>query len=138
MTSPIQSILAAYDAAFAEKFGAKAPIVPGKDAKLAQQLLAQYSPEQLGKWLPRFFASSDPFICGSSYSFGVFAACVGKIIAKAPGVVPAVAPDGRKADAVAQALDTQRRRAEMTAAGMDAAAVEAVFEAEYQVRRGMA
>lgn len=37
--------------------------------------------------------------------------------------------------AVAQSIDTRRRRAQMLAEGMSDEAVEAVFEAEYEARR---
>lgn len=77
---PIKELLSYFDQRFRARFGQPAPIVPGKDAKKAQGLLAVYAIEDLRRWIDAFFASFDQFICGSTYSFGVFASCIGKLI----------------------------------------------------------
>lgn len=82
-TTPIAAVLGAYDRAYQIRFGVRAPIVRGKDAKLAQRLLALYSVEQLAEWLDVFFRVRDPFIQSSGYTFAVFAACIGTVIAAA-------------------------------------------------------
>lgn len=80
MAHDIKALLSRYDEAYQRKFGVRAPIRPGKDAALAKQLLARYSVDQVGPWVDRFFESRDPFILRSGYTFGVFVACVGKLI----------------------------------------------------------
>lgn len=77
-----RDILSAYDHAFRERFGFPAPISGAKDAKLAKGLIERgYELSDLTRWLAAFFASTDEFIRGSTYSFGVFVSCLGKLIA---------------------------------------------------------
>ena len=82
--NPVHALMATYDRLFCGKFGYPAPIVRGKDHKLAKQLLERYDGGQLGEWLERFFSMDDAFIQQSGYTFGVFSACLGKIITAAP------------------------------------------------------
>lgn len=81
MAHTIKALLSAYDSAYRRKFGVPAPIVGAKDAALAKRLLARYSSDQLAGWVERFFELPDPFIMQSGYTFGVFASCLGKVIA---------------------------------------------------------
>lgn len=78
---PISGLLTEYDGAYQRRFNVPAPIVRGKDQKLAKQLLDRYSLEQLTGWLQTFFTMRDPFVQQSGYTFGVFVACIGKVIA---------------------------------------------------------
>ena len=77
-----RDLLSAYDHAFRERFGFPAPINGGKDAKLAKGLIERgYELSDLTRWLAAFFASTDEFINGTTYGFGVFCSCLGKLIA---------------------------------------------------------
>lgn len=70
----IQQLLTAYDQGYQARFpGEKPRIVPGKDAKLAKDLLAIKSLETLSSYFPRFFASTDPLIVNAGYTFAIFA-----------------------------------------------------------------
>lgn len=82
--NPVHALISKYDELFQAKFGSPAPIVRGKDHKLAKQLLARYDLERLYEWLERFFIMDDAFIRQSGYTFGVFCACLGKIITARP------------------------------------------------------
>lgn len=79
--SPVHVVLRAYDDGYRVRFNVPAPISGGKDARLAKQLLAKYELERLLAWLRLFFTTRDTFIENSGYTFGVFAACIGKLIA---------------------------------------------------------
>jgi len=84
---PIKDLLSYFDQGFRARFGKPAPIVPGKDAKKAKELLEVYALADLRRWIDAFFESFDQFIRNSTYGFGVFASCVGKLIAaESPGV----------------------------------------------------
>src|SRR5688572_22432741 len=86
MVNPVQQLIEEFNEAFLDKFGTKAPIVRGKDHKLAKLLLERYELDQLKGWAWKFFTVDDAFIKQSGYSFGVFSACLGKVItAKAHG-----------------------------------------------------
>lgn len=86
-----RALLETYDRYYRRRFGQPAPIVRGKDGALAARLLSRYAMADLDRWLQRFFITLDPFITGSTYGFGVFAACIGKLIAAdRPG--PVVSP----------------------------------------------
>ena len=76
-----KALLTAYDQTYQRQFGVPAPIVGAKDAKLAKTLLSRYTLAQLETWLDMFFRVPDPFIRQSGYTFGVFHACLGKVIA---------------------------------------------------------
>ena len=80
MAHAIKALLSHYDAAYTEKFGVRYPLNPGKDPALAKYLLSLYSVEQLCAWIDQFFESDDAFIQQSGYTFGVFRACLSKII----------------------------------------------------------
>ena len=79
MTTP-KDLLTLYDQGFRTKFHVAAPIVAGKDAKLAEGLLRHYSLAQLTRWLDRFFVSRDRVILQSGFTFGAFVSGVGRII----------------------------------------------------------
>lgn len=72
--------MAIFDEAYLATFGAHAPFTRGKDGKLAQQLVERYELRQIREWIPMFFEMRDPFIEQSGYTFGVFVACLGKVI----------------------------------------------------------
>jgi hypothetical protein len=78
--NPVHALISEYDQAFEEKFGTRAPVVRGKDHKLAKQLLDRYELDRLREWVWRFFLMEDAFIKQSGYTFGVFASCIGKVI----------------------------------------------------------
>lgn len=78
--NPVHQLISEYDEAFSEKFGTRAPVVRGKDHRLAKQLLERYELDQLRGWVWKFFAVDDAFIKQSGYTFGVFSACLGKVI----------------------------------------------------------
>ena len=86
--TPIKALLTAYDTAYQAHHGVKAPIVGAKDAALAKRLLGLYSAADLIRWLETFFTMRDPFIQQSGHTFGVFSACIGKVIAAAPKATP--------------------------------------------------
>lgn len=80
----IQELISEYDRAFEDKFGQPAPVVRGKDHKLAKQLLERYELDNLRVWVWRFFKVDDAFIKQSGYTFGVFSSCIGKVITATP------------------------------------------------------
>lgn len=82
MAHSIKALLSHFDAAFKRKFGERAPIIGGKDSALAKRLLAIYSLDRLKELVDQFFASVDPFIQQSGYSFGAFHSQIGKLIAE--------------------------------------------------------
>jgi len=57
-----------------------APINWPKDMKLAQTLLKDYTPQQLGQLVEHMFVIEDEWIRNSGLTFGVFYACLGKIL----------------------------------------------------------
>jgi hypothetical protein len=76
-----KSVLLHYDDAFKRHHdGWAAPINWPKDMKLAKQLRERYTPEQLTALVDHFFVIEDAFIKQSGYTFGVFFACIGKIV----------------------------------------------------------
>jgi hypothetical protein len=84
---PIRDLLTYFDQAHRARFGKPYRVLGGKDSKLAKDLLAVYSMADLCRWIDAFFASFDQFIRNSTYAFGVFASCVGKLIAaESPGI----------------------------------------------------
>ena len=80
MAHAIKALLSHYDEAYQRKFGARYPISPSKDCALAKRLLGLYTAEQLEGWMEQFFDSHDAFILQSGYTFGVFSACLSKVI----------------------------------------------------------
>jgi len=90
--SDIPTLLGAYDRGFQAKFSEKAPIVPGKDAKLAKELIARYGMERLQAWLVRFWATTDPFIIQMGYTFSAFYMGIGKMITAKQAAPPRVEP----------------------------------------------
>lgn len=85
---PIREVLTNFDQAHRVRFGKPYRILKGKDPKTAKDLLdVPYSVDDLARWSTAFFESFDPFIRNSTYGFGVFASCLGKLIAaESPGV----------------------------------------------------
>lgn len=81
MAHAIKALLSHYDEAFTRKFGARAPIRT-KDAALAKRLLGLYTLEQLQGWVDQFFEMDDAWIQQTGYSFGVFSACLAKVIVR--------------------------------------------------------
>ena len=76
-----KELLAIYDAAHRNHFdGTPAPIVGKKDGPLAARLLKRYEYDRLAIWVQLYFVIPDPFIQRGGYTFGVFSACIGKII----------------------------------------------------------
>lgn len=78
---PIRDLLTYFDQAHRVRFGKPYRVLGGKDSKLAKELLAVYVMADLQRWIDAFFASFDQFIRNSTYGFGVFASCIGKLIA---------------------------------------------------------
>lgn len=78
---PIRDLLTYFDQAYRVRFGKPYRVLGGKDSKLAKELLTVYSMADLQRWIDAFFASFDQFIRNSTYAFGVFASCIGKLIA---------------------------------------------------------
>ena len=84
---PIRELLTYFDQAYRARFGKPYRVLGAKDSKLAKELLAVYAMDDLRRWVDAFFASFDQFIRNSTYGFGVFASCLGKLIAgENPGV----------------------------------------------------
>lgn len=84
---PIKDLLSYFDRAYRARFGKPYRVLGGKDSKLAKELIAVYEIVDLHRWIDAFFISFDQFIRNSTYSFGVFASSVGKLIAaESPGV----------------------------------------------------
>jgi hypothetical protein len=79
LANVIKALLSYYDALYQEKFGARYPVT-AKDCALAKRLLGLYSLEQLTGWIDRFFDTDDAWIKQTGYSFGVFSACLPKVI----------------------------------------------------------
>jgi hypothetical protein len=90
---PTRDLLNFFAAEYFRKFQLAAPITWKKDSALAARLLAQYSPEQLHRFVRCYFEVPDHFIRQSGYTFGVFSACIGKVMLYATrassGVTPA-------------------------------------------------
>ena len=80
MPNHIKALLSHYDEAYVKHMGVRS-LIGAKDAALAKRLLARYSLEQLTGWVDQFFVMADPFIEQSGYTFGVFSACLPKVIA---------------------------------------------------------
>lgn len=78
---PIRDLLTYFDQAHRVRFGKPYRVLGGKDSKIAKDLLAVYEAVDLRRWIDAFFVSFDQFIRNSTYSFGVFASCLGKLIA---------------------------------------------------------
>ncbi len=89
--SDITALLTAYDQGYTAKFGDRPRIVPGKDAKLAQDLLKLKSLETLTGYFPRFFASTDELIVKAGYTFAIFAFRI-NALATAKASQPAAEP----------------------------------------------
>lgn len=88
---PIKELLSYFDQAFRVRFGQPYRVLGGRDSKLAKGLLETYPMADLCRWIDAFFESFDQFIRNSTYGFGVFASCVGKLIAAekpAPNIKP--------------------------------------------------
>ena len=76
-----KTLLTRFDTAHRNQFdGTPAPIVGKKDGPLAARLLKTYQDEQLARWVELYFVIPDTFIQRGGYTFGVFSACIGKII----------------------------------------------------------
>lgn len=90
MAHTIKALLTQFDDAYTRKYGVKAPIIGSKDAPLAKRLLGLYTPEQLSHWIDVFFTMRDPFIERSGHTFGVFSACIAKVIAASTPVKTSV------------------------------------------------
>ena len=75
-----RDLLAVYDAEYRKRFNTAAPIVGKKDAPLAARLLKLYSFDELSSWVRLYFDVPDKFIQNSGYTFGVFSACIAKVI----------------------------------------------------------
>lgn len=101
-------LLRAYDERFRSRFGVPAPIIGGKDAKIAKALLARYDIDELARWLDDFFATDDPFISASTYGLGVFQSVLGKLIAARSA--PMAAQARRAVQAAADAEWLARRK----------------------------
>lgn len=78
---PIRDLLTYFDQAYRRRFGKPYRVLGGRDAKLAQQLLAVYEMSDLQRWIDAFFETFDQFIRNSTYGFNVFSSCIGKLIA---------------------------------------------------------
>ena len=89
--SEITLLLTAYDQGYTAKFGDRPRIVPGKDAKLAQDLLKLKSLETLTGYFPRFFASREKLIVEAGYTFAIFAFRI-NALATAKASQPAAEP----------------------------------------------
>ncbi len=84
---PIKDLLTYFDQAYRVRFGKPYRVLGGKDSKTAKELLEVYEAADLRRWIDAFFQSFDRFIKDSTYSFGVFGSCVGKLIAaESPGL----------------------------------------------------
>ena len=79
--SEVQQLLKTYDEMYHGALGESAPIVWGRDGKLAKELLATYPYAKLAKWLRDFFASTDRFIREGGFTFPSFHYNLGKLIA---------------------------------------------------------
>lgn len=90
---PVREVLTNFDHAHRARFDGKPyRVIKGKDPKTAKDLLdVPYSVDDLARWSTAFFESFDPFIRNSTYSFGVFASCIGKLIA-ADSPAPQIKP----------------------------------------------
>jgi hypothetical protein len=81
MADPLRAILIHYDVTFREHHdGWPAPIQGAKDVKLIKKLRATYTDEQIRALIDHYFVIRDPFIAKGGYTFGVFYACIGKIL----------------------------------------------------------
>ncbi len=107
--SDITALLTAYDRGYTAKFGDRPRIVPGKDAKLAKDLLAIKPLETLTGYFPRYFASRDPLIVASGYTFAMFAYRI-NALAQGKAIPPRVEPTPEQV-AGAQAFFQAQREA---------------------------
>lgn len=79
--NPVRIALSAFDAKFREKFTDAAPLTPGKDGTIMKRLVGTYGIERVVQLIEAFFDSEDAFITSSTYSVGVFASQIGRLIA---------------------------------------------------------
>jgi hypothetical protein len=107
MAHAIKALLTHYDAAFRKRFNEKYPVT-AKDAALAKRLLGIYELEQLTEWVDKFFELDDAWIKQTGYSFGVFSACLPKVIARSVPKEPK-APWTEEQIDHACAIQTQRQ-----------------------------
>lgn len=127
---PIKALLSLYDEAYQRLYGVRAPIVSGKDAKLAASV-QQYTLAQHAEYLEAFMAHPDPFIQQSGHTFGVYVSCLGKLIAfverrkRNTRVPPAPVVELAKSMARQRAAELdeghawlREREAQLTAAGL--------------------
>jgi hypothetical protein len=84
-TAPTRALLTQFDSLHHAKFGTKAAIRAGKDAKLLAELWRQRQgdPVTVEALMTLFFAASDPFIQNAGYTVGVFVSQIGKLLPKA-------------------------------------------------------
>jgi hypothetical protein len=78
---PIRDVLAFFDAEYQRHAGTRYPVNRGKDTKLAKDLLAIYTADQLRTFIAAFFEMDDEFITTAGHSIGVFRGCLPKVIA---------------------------------------------------------
>jgi len=76
----LKDLIKTFILAFEDKFGTKPVIYRGKDGMLLKKLAAQVGQERTKALIHRFFDSDDEFVRNSSYTVGVFASVINKLL----------------------------------------------------------
>jgi hypothetical protein len=98
------SLLATFVLGFERRFGRRPAITRGKDAHLLRELEGQTGRETVEQMLDWFWRTQDPWIVGTGYTVGVFAACFNKLQLTYRG-----APSTARTEQTTQLADIRRR-----------------------------
>lgn len=83
-SAPTRELLSYFDALHVSRFGERAVIQGGKDAKLIAGLATSHGAERVKELMAVFFQVRDPFVAQAGYTVGVFVSQAGKLIARYP------------------------------------------------------
>lgn len=81
-SAPTRELLTAFDQLHENRFGHRAVIQGGKDAKLLAGLCQSHGAEVVHALIQDFFASKDRFILDAGFTVGVFVSQAGKLLAR--------------------------------------------------------
>jgi hypothetical protein len=76
----LKDLIKTFILAFETKFGTKPVIYRGKDGMLLKKLASELGAERTKRLIHRFFEVDDDFVRTSSYSVGVFASVINKLL----------------------------------------------------------
>jgi len=79
---PIRYILTRFDLGFLAKIGDRHPTFSGKDAKLAERMLKQFSVDRIAQMVDVFFKQVDEWTLDKGYGFNIFYSQWPKLVMK--------------------------------------------------------